>query len=78
MASPHVAGLAALILQVKNKNISPAQVQTLLMNTALPKGPNIAATAGLGLAQIVPAVQTPSWVSPSKSRSARATAGRSS
>src|SRR5262249_34965807 len=34
MASPHVAGLAALILQAKNKNITPAQVQTLLMNTS--------------------------------------------
>ena len=74
MASPHVAGLAALVLQAKNKSISPARVQTLLMNTALPKGLNVAATAGLeptwrqgaGLAQIVPAVQTPAWVTPSK------------
>jgi subtilisin family serine protease len=74
MASPHVAGLAALILQAKDKNISPARVQTLLMNTALPKGLNVARTAGLeptwrqgaGLAQIVPAVQTPAWVTPSK------------
>jgi minor extracellular serine protease Vpr len=55
-------------------NIAPAQVQTLLMNTALPKGLNIAPTAGLeptwrqgaGLAQIVPAVQTPAWVTPAK------------
>ena len=74
MASPHVAGLAALILQAKHKDISPARVQTLLMNTALPKGVNVAPTAGLeptwrqgaGLAQIVPAVQTPAWVTPSK------------
>jgi minor extracellular serine protease Vpr len=74
MASPHVAGLAALILQAKNKSISPARIQTLLMNTALPKGLNIAPGAGLeptwrqgaGLAQIVPAVQTPAWVTPSK------------
>jgi hypothetical protein len=74
MASPHVAGLAALLLQAKNKNISPARVQTLLMNTALPKELNVARTAGLeptwrqgaGLAQIVPAVETPSWVTPSK------------
>ena len=74
MAAPHVAGLAALVLQAKNKNITPARVQTLLMNTALPKVLNVAPTAGLeptwrqgaGLAQIVPAVQTPAWVSPSK------------
>ena len=74
MAAPHTAGLAALVLQAKNKNITPARVQTLLMNTALPKGLNVAPTAGLeptwrqgaGLAQIVPAVQTAAWVSPSK------------
>jgi len=74
MAAPHVAGLAALVLQAKNKNVSPARVQTLLMNTSLPKGLNIAQGAGLeptwrqgaGLAQIVPAVQTPAWVTPSK------------
>jgi subtilisin family serine protease len=74
MASPHVAGLAALILQAKSKDISPARVQTLLMNTSLPKGLGIAPGAGLeptwrqgaGLAQIVPAVQTPAWVTPSK------------
>jgi subtilisin family serine protease len=74
MAAPHVAGLVALILQAKNRNISPAQVQTLLMNTAAPKGLNIAPGAGLeptwrqgaGLAEIVPAVQTPAWVTPSK------------
>jgi minor extracellular serine protease Vpr len=74
MASPHVAGLAALLLQAKDKTIPPARVQTLLMNTALPKGLNVGPTAGLeptwrqgaGLAQIVPAVQTPAWVTPSK------------
>src|SRR5204862_1017745 len=61
MASPHVAGLAALVLQAKHMNVAPAQVQTLLMNTASPKGVNIAPTAGLeppwrqgaGLAQVV-------------------------
>src|SRR5204862_5675801 len=47
MAAPHVAGLAALVLQAKNKNITPARVQTLLMNTALPKGLNVAPTVGL-------------------------------
>jgi minor extracellular serine protease Vpr len=74
MASPHVAGLAALVLQAKHMNISPAQVRTLLMNTALPKQLNNAAATGLeptwrqgaGLAEIVPAVQTPAWVTPSK------------
>ena len=74
MAAPHVAGLAALVLQAKNKNITPARVQTLLMNTALPKQLNNPAATGLeptwrqgaGLAQIVPAVQTPAWVTPSK------------
>jgi minor extracellular serine protease Vpr len=75
MAAPHVAGLAALVLQAKNKNIAPAQVRTLLMNTSLPKNVNIAPTSGRleptwrqgsGLAQIVPAVQTPAWVTPSK------------
>jgi minor extracellular serine protease Vpr len=75
MAAPHVAGLAALVLQAKNKNIAPGQVRTLLMNTSLPKNVNIAPTSGLleptwrqgsGLAQIVPAVQIPAWVTPSK------------
>jgi subtilisin family serine protease len=74
MASPHVAGLVALLLQAKDKKISPAMVRTLLMNTALPKGLNIAPGAGLeptwrqgaGLAQIVNAVTTPAWVNPSK------------
>jgi minor extracellular serine protease Vpr len=74
MAAPHVAGLAALVLQAKNKNVAPAQVRTLLMNTALPKQLNNTDATGLeptwrqgaGLAQIVPAVQTPAWVTPSK------------
>jgi len=75
MASPHVAGLAALVLQAKNKNITPAQVQTLLMNTSQPADVNIAKGSGFleptwrqgsGLAQIVPAVQTPAWVTPAK------------
>jgi minor extracellular serine protease Vpr len=74
MASPHVAGLAALILQAKNKNVAPGQVRTLLMNTSDPAGLNVAPGAGLeptwrqgsGLAQVVPAVQTPAWVTPSK------------
>jgi minor extracellular serine protease Vpr len=74
MAAPHVAGLAALVLEAKDKRIAPAAVRTLLMNTALPKGVNIAPTAGLeptwrqgaGLAQIVDAVSTPASVAPAK------------
>jgi minor extracellular serine protease Vpr len=74
MASPHVAGLVALILQAKHKSISPAMVRTLLMNTALPKGLNIGPSLaleptwrqGAGLAQIVDALSTPASVSPSK------------
>jgi len=85
MASPHVAGLAALILQAKNKAISPAMVRTLLMNTASPKGWNLNPTAGLeptwrqgaGLAQIVNAVTTPAWVSPSKISLGEGTGGAS-
>jgi len=85
MASPHVAGLAALILQAKNKEISPAMVRTLLMNTALPKGLNVQPAAGLeptwrqgaGLAQIVNAVTTPAWVSPSKISLGEGTGGAS-
>jgi hypothetical protein len=85
MASPHVAGLAALILQAKNKSIGPGMVRTLLMNTALPKGLNNDAVNGLeptwrqgaGLAQIVDAVSTPAWVSPSKISLGEGTGGTS-
>jgi minor extracellular serine protease Vpr len=85
MASPHVAGLAALILQSKNKSIGPAMVRTLLMNTALPKGLNNDSANGLeptwrqgaGLAQIVDAVTTPAWVSPSKISLGEGTGGAS-
>ena len=85
MASPHVAGLAALILQAKNKQISPAMVRTLLMNTALPKGLNVQPAAGLeptwrqgaGLPQIVNAITTPAWVSPSKISLGEGTGGAS-
>jgi minor extracellular serine protease Vpr len=74
MAAPHVAGLAALVLEAKHMNIAPGQVGTLLMNTASPAVLNNPAVAGLeptwrqgaGLAQVVPAVQTPAWVTPSK------------
>ena len=74
MAAPHVAGLAALILQAKNKDIAASQVGTLLMNTSSPKPLNNALANGLeptwrqgaGMANIVDAVTTPAWVAPSK------------
>jgi minor extracellular serine protease Vpr len=73
MSSPHVAGLAALILQAKNMNIAASQVRTLLMNTASPKGENTALNGleptwrqGAGMANVVDAVTTPAWVTPSK------------
>jgi minor extracellular serine protease Vpr len=74
MAAPHVAGLAALLLQAKDKHVAPAMVRTLLMNTAAPAGVNIGPTVGIeptwrqgaGLAQIVNAVETPAWVTPAK------------
>jgi minor extracellular serine protease Vpr len=74
MAAPHIAGLAALILQAKHQKTAPGLVRTLLMNTASPKGVNISPGAGLeptwrqgaGLAQIVDAVTTPAWVTPSE------------
>src|SRR5207249_10697271 len=47
MAAPHIAGLAALILQAKHQNIAPGLVRTLLTNTASPKGLNIPPDAGL-------------------------------
>jgi minor extracellular serine protease Vpr len=74
MAAPHVAGLAALILQAKNKDIAASQVRTLLMDAASPKPLNNGAASGLeptwrqgaGMANVVDAVTTPAWVSPSK------------
>jgi minor extracellular serine protease Vpr len=74
MASPHVAGLAALILDAKDKNISPSAVRTILMNTASPRGVNVNPGAGLeptwrqgaGLAYVPSAILTTSSVTPSK------------
>jgi len=73
MAAPHIAGLAALILQAKPK-LDPDEVQTLLMNTSSPIGVNVAPTAGLeptwrqgsGLAMVDRAVLTPASVTPAK------------
>ena len=39
MASPHVAGVTALMLQ-KNPTLTQAQVETILKSTALPVPPN--------------------------------------
>src|SRR6266545_5740563 len=74
MASPHVAGLAALILDAKDKNITPSAIRTVLMNTASPRGVNIAPALGLeptwrqgaGLAYVPSAILTTSSVTPSK------------
>jgi hypothetical protein len=73
MAAPHIAGLAALILQAKPK-ADPDEVQTLLMNTSAPIGVNVAPNAGLeptwrqgsGLAMVDRAVLTPASVTPAK------------
>ena len=74
MASPHVAGLAALILQARARGLTSGPVRNLLLNTAQPRGLNVGPAAGLeptwrqgaGLAQIVDALSTRSWVSPAK------------
>jgi subtilisin family serine protease len=76
MSSPHVAGLAALILDAKDKSVSPEMVQTLLMNTASPKGVNFnnppnaglepVTRQGAGMAQVVDAIMSPGSVSPAK------------
>jgi minor extracellular serine protease Vpr len=73
MAAPHIAGLAALILQAKPQ-ADPDEVQTLLMNTSAPIGVNVAPGAGLeptwrqgsGLAMVDRAVLTPASVTPAK------------
>src|SRR5262249_57045155 len=60
--------------RARRKTCTAGQGQTLLMNRSMPKLLNNPSAAGLeptwgqgsGLAQIVPAVQTPAWVTPSK------------
>src|SRR5947208_15209147 len=47
MAAPHIAGLAALILQARHNSIAPGLVRTLLMNTAFYKRLNVATGTGL-------------------------------
>jgi minor extracellular serine protease Vpr len=69
MASPHVAGAAALLLQ-KNPNWSPEEVKAAMMNTAKdvinPSTGKVYAhnTQGAGSIRIVEALNTPTLVAP--------------
>ncbi len=74
MASPHVAGTVALLLQAR-PGLTPEEVRTLLQNTALPKAwwgnPALGLLdnvhrQGAGMVQIADAVQSTSHVTPSK------------
>ncbi len=56
MATPHVAGVAALV-RAANKSLTPAQVRELLKNTATPLGPNDQNQFGRGLVNAEAAVQ---------------------
>lgn len=56
MATPHVAGVIALIKSA-NKNLTPAQVRTILATTAQALGPNDANQYGKGLVQADKAVK---------------------
>ena len=56
MATPHVAGVAALV-RAANKNLTPAQVRDLLKATATPLGPNTNNEYGSGLVNAQAAVQ---------------------
>ncbi|MGE4133684.1 MAG: S8 family serine peptidase [Bdellovibrionales bacterium] len=56
MASPHVAGVAALIRSA-NRQLTPAQVRDLLKSTATPLGPNPGNEYGSGLVNADAAVQ---------------------
>lgn len=55
MATPHVAGVAALV-RAANKNLTPAQVRDLLKATASPLGPNDQNQYGAGLVNAEAAV----------------------
>lgn len=56
MATPHVAGVVALI-KAANKNLSPAQVKQILQGTALPLQPNSNNELGAGLVNAQKAVE---------------------
>ncbi|OFZ31069.1 MAG: hypothetical protein A2622_00240 [Bdellovibrionales bacterium RIFCSPHIGHO2_01_FULL_40_29] len=55
MATPHVAGVVALVKSA-NKKLTPAQVRQILSSTALPLGPNTANEYGAGNIQADKAV----------------------
>lgn len=55
MATPHVAGVAALV-RAANKNLTPAQVREILTATATPLGPNSSNEYGKGLVNAEAAV----------------------
>lgn len=55
MASPHVAGVVALVRSA-NKDLTPAQIKTLLMKTAIPLMPNPDNKFGAGLVDAEAAV----------------------
>ncbi|HWI50940.1 MAG TPA: S8 family serine peptidase [Symbiobacteriaceae bacterium] len=71
MASPHVAGAAALIIQDKPR-LRPAQIQDLLRNTAVPRNyanyPYLwpVNRQGAGMIDVRAAVSSPVRISPSK------------
>lgn len=56
MATPHVAGVVALIKSA-NKKLTPAQVRLILTSTSLPLGPNTENEYGAGLVQADKAVK---------------------
>ncbi len=63
MASPHVAGVAALI-RATNPNLNPAQVRDLLKATATPLGPNTNNEYGAGIVNAEAAVERASTMAP--------------
>ena len=56
MATPHVAGVVALIRSA-NKNLTPAQVRAILTSTATPLSPNDTNQFGAGIVQADAAVR---------------------
>lgn len=78
MASPHVAGVAALVIEAKRKagqTIRAEDMRGLLQNTAVPKPLSIAPTAGIldmvhrqgaGMVNVVNAIGATARVTPSK------------
>jgi subtilisin family serine protease len=61
MATPHVAGVAALVISAYKlnhggKTLTPAEVRSLLSKTAMPLGPNMDNQYGAGLVQADKAV----------------------